>query len=213
MGAVPLEAELDMKRERNADLPDEVLVMAAILGDIRAFDTLVLRYRPAVVRVAQSIVGEEWAEDVAQEALLTAFKALPTLEEPEKFPTWLHVITRHQALRFSWRERRWQEKRMALDQWLLNQSAALSRPMLNGTPARRAELRRAIDQLPSEYAMLITLRYYDEMPLKRIAEFMALPLTTIKWRLHRGKQLLRELITRQGGAYGERENRGDPKTG
>ncbi|RMG49626.1 MAG: RNA polymerase sigma factor [Acidobacteria bacterium] len=202
-----------MNRVKNADLPDEVLVMAAILGDIRAFDTLVLRYRPAVVRVAQSIVGEELAEDVAQEALLTAFKALPTLEEPEKFPIWLHMITRHKALRFSRRERRWQEKRLPLDQWLLNQSAALSRPMLNGTLARRAELRWAIDQLPPEYAMIIKLRYYDEMPLKRIAEFMALPLTTIKWRLHRGKQLLKDIINRQGGVYGKGEDRGDSKAG
>lgn len=202
-----------MNGVKNADLPDEVLVMAAILGDIRAFDTLVLRYRPAVVRVAQSIVGEELAEDVAQEALLTAFKALPTLEEPEKFPIWLHMITRHKALRFSRRERRWQEKRLPLDQWLLNQSAALSRPMLNGTLARRAELRWAIDQLPPEYAMIIKLRYYDEMPLKRIAEFMALPLTTIKWRLHRGKQLLKDIINRQGGVYGKGEDRGDSKAG
>jgi len=44
--------------------PDEVLVMAAILGDLEAFEELVLRYRAAVVRLARTIVGNNYAEDV-----------------------------------------------------------------------------------------------------------------------------------------------------
>ncbi|MBI3949047.1 MAG: RNA polymerase sigma factor [Acidobacteria bacterium] len=195
------------------DLPDEVLVMAAILGDISAFDTLALRYRPAVVRVAQTIVGTELAEDVAQEALLAAFKALPTLEEPKRFPAWLHTITRHKALRFSQRERSLNQKLAELDQLLLARSASLSRPMLNGQPDRQEELRQAMEQLPPEYALVIKLQYYDEMPLKRIAEFLALPLTTVKWRLHKGKQLLKEAIERNGGHHGKGERTGDSQTG
>lgn len=184
------------------ELPDEVLVMAAILGDIGAFDTLVLRYRPAVVRVAQAIVGAELAEDVAQEALLTAFKALPTLAEPKRFPAWLHIITRHKALRFSHRERSLNQKRAELDQLLLEHSASLSRPMLNEQTDRQAEVRQAIEQLPPEYALVIKLQYYDEMPVKRIAEFLALPLTTIKWRLHRGKQLLKAAMEPGANTHG-----------
>lgn len=195
------------------ELPDEVLVMAAILGDISAFDTLVLRYRPAVVRVAQAIVGTELAEDVTQEALLAAFKALPTLENPKRFPAWLHTITRHKALRFSQHERRLNHKLAALDQLLLERSASLSRPMLNGQPDRRKELKEAMEQLPPEYALVIKLRYFDEMPLKRIAEFLALPLTTVKWRLHKGKQLLKDTIEPNGGDYGKGERTGDSETG
>jgi len=195
------------------DLPDEVLVMAAILGDISAFDTLALRYRPAVVRVAQTIVGAELAEDVAQEALLAVFKALPSLEEPGKFPAWLHTITRHKALRFSQRERSLNHKLAELDQLLLERSTALSRPMLNGQPDRRRELKQAMEQLPPEYALVIKLQYYDEMPVKRIAEFLALPLTTVKWRLHKGKQLLREAMEKNGGHHGKGERTGDSETG
>lgn len=198
--------------EKN-ELPDEVLVMAAILGDIGAFDTLVLRYRPAVVRVAQAIVGTELAEDVAQEALLTAFKALPTLEEPRKFPAWLHTITRHKAFRFSQRERSLNQKLVELDHLLLERSASLSRPMLNGRPDRQKELKQAMEQLPPEYALVIKLRYFDEMSLKRIAEFLALPLTTVKWRLHKGKQLLKEAIEPNGGEDGKGERTGDSQTG
>jgi RNA polymerase sigma-70 factor (ECF subfamily) len=195
------------------ELPDEVLVMAAILGDISAFDTLVLRYRPAVVRVAQAIVGTELAEDVAQEALLTAFKALPTLDEPKKFPAWLHIITRHKALRFSHRERSLNQKRAELDQLLLERSASLSRPMLNGQPDRQVEVKQAIEQLPPEYALVIKLQYFDDMPVKRIAEFLALPLTTVKWRLHKGKQLLKDMLEKNGGHHGTGTHPRNSQTG
>ena len=81
--------------------PDAQLVLAAILGDLQSFDALALRYRAAAFRVAQAIVGNELAEDVVQEALLLAFKALPSLDEPEKFASWLYAITRHAAYRVS----------------------------------------------------------------------------------------------------------------
>ena len=77
--------------------PDELLVLAAILGNLEAFEELVLRYRPAVVRLARTIVGTDYAEDVAQDSLLLAFKALPGIEEPRKFAAWLSAITRHRA--------------------------------------------------------------------------------------------------------------------
>ena len=74
-------------QNRLEHLPDEVWVLGAILGGLRSFDTLALRYRAAAYRVAQSIVGTELAEDALQEALLSAFKALPSLEEPTPFST------------------------------------------------------------------------------------------------------------------------------
>src|SRR5213594_3175358 len=111
-----------------AEPPDEVLVVAAILGDLDAFDELVLRYRAAVVRTAQAIVGRDDCEDVAQDALLLAFKALPSIEEPAKFAAWLSAITRHRAFRFSKRERWYQTGRVELDEFLIEQVQALANP-------------------------------------------------------------------------------------
>src|SRR5690349_9059428 len=93
--------------------PDELLVVAAILGNLDAFEQLVLRYRPAVVRLARTIVGNENAEDVAQDSLLLAFKALPSIDEPSKFAAWLSAITRHRALRFTKSESALMSKRVA----------------------------------------------------------------------------------------------------
>jgi hypothetical protein len=58
-----------MANERAENLPDDVLVIAAILGDLQSFDALELRYRAAAYRVAQVIAGSDLAEDVVQESL------------------------------------------------------------------------------------------------------------------------------------------------
>lgn len=172
---------------------DEVLVLAAILGNLDAFEQLVIRYRPAVVRLARTIVGNNHAEDVAQDALLLAFKALPTIDEPGKFAAWLSAITRHRALRFEKNESVHVKKRVALDEALLEKIEALSRPLAE--TERDESLIQALDSLPAEYGMPLRLHFLDDMPLKRIAAFMGVPLSTVKWRIHHGKKLLRSSIS------------------
>ncbi len=176
-----------------AEAPDEVLVVAAILGGLDAFDELALRYRAAVVRAAQAIVGREDAEDVAQDALLLAFKALPSIEEPAKFAAWLSAITRHRALRFSERERSRGAGRVEFDEFLIEEVQSLAHPLVIEAE-EDDELRLALENVPADYALVLRLRFFDEMPLKRIAAFLGAPLSTVKWRIHRGKQLLREQI-------------------
>jgi RNA polymerase sigma-70 factor (ECF subfamily) len=169
--------------------PDEILVVAAILGDLAAFDELVLRYRSAVIRTSRVLVPREDAEDIAQEAWLLAFKALPTLEEPKKFPAWLHAITRRCAIRFSQRSRQRSRGLVALDEVILEQVPALRGPVPEDNA--RVELQFALDRIPSDYALALRLHFLDEMPLKRIARFLGVTLATVKWRIHNGKKLLR----------------------
>jgi len=186
-----------------SESPDEVLVLAAILGNLEAFEELVVRYRPAVVRLARTIVGADHAEDVAQDSLLLAFKALPGIEEPRKFPAWLSAITRHRAFRFSKSETAQMSKRVALDEALLEKIGALARPLAE--KERDEEMIEALESLPSDYAMPLRLRFLDEMPLNRIAAFMGLPLSTVKWRIHHGKKLLREKV--KGEPDGKRNSK------
>ena len=179
----------------NVESPDELLVIAAILGNLEAFEQLVTRYRPAVVRLSRTIVGADYAEDVAQDALLLAFKALPSIEEPSRFAAWLSAITRHRALRFSKSETAQLTKRVPMDDALLDKIQALSRPLHDRE--REESMIRALDSLPPEYAMPLRLRFLDEMPLARIAAFMGVPLSTVKWRIHHGKKLMRARVERK----------------
>jgi RNA polymerase sigma-70 factor (ECF subfamily) len=175
-----------------SESPDELLVMAAILGNLDAFEELVVRYRPAVVRLARTIVGADDAEDVAQDSLLLAFKALPGIEEPRKFPAWLSAITRHRALRFSKSETVQSRKRVALDEALLEKIEALAKPLAE--KERDEAMIAALDSLAADYQMPLRLRFLDDMPLNRIAAFMGVPLSTVKWRIHQGKKLLRAKV-------------------
>jgi len=178
---------------RGPEAPDEVLVVASILGDLDAFDVLASRYRAAAVRAAQAIVGRDDAEDVAQEALLLAFKALPSIEDPSKFAAWLSAITRNRALRYGKRERALETRRVDFDEFLLDRVASLAYPLVRGDDDD-FELQRALEKLPPDYALVLRLRFFDEMPLKRIAAFLGATVSTVKWRVYRGKQLLREQL-------------------
>jgi len=187
--------------------PDEILVVAAILGDLAAFDVLVRRYRSAVFRTARGIVPPDDAEDVAQEALLLAFKALPSLEEPAKFPAWLHAITRRCALRYQDCSRSRQRGRVALDEAILEQVPALGRRATG--EGRTEELIWALDDIPQDYGLVLRLHFLDEMPLQRIADFLGISLATAKWRVYQGKKLMREhfkaLQKRQTESWNEKK--------
>ena len=185
------------------DVPDEMLVVAAILGDFDAFDRVASRYRAAVVRAAQAIVGREDAEDVAQDALLLAFKALPSIEDPSRFAAWLSAITRHRALRFIKRERALQSRRVELDELLLERVSAFNRPFVETREADQ-NVNGALEGVPDDYALVLRLRYFDEMPLKRIAAFLGVAVSTVKWRVHRGKKLLRERLISRGEKWNEK---------
>ena len=180
-----------MKESDLASVPDEILVVSAILGDLRAFDELVRRYAPAVLRLARTMVGELDAEDVAQEAWLMAFRALPSIESLEKFGAWLMVITRNRARRAYNRQKKRDESQVALDAFLLEQWTALHAKA--AVPAEEHEdLRMALDRLPEPYGIVLKMRFFDALPLHRIGAFLDLPVSTIKWRVFRGKQLLKE---------------------
>jgi RNA polymerase sigma-70 factor, ECF subfamily len=175
------------------ETPDEVLVVAAIIGDLSAFDELASRYRAAVVRMAQSITGRgSDAEDVAQDALLLAFKALPSLEMPNKFAAWLGAITRNRAMRFLREEKTYRTNHVGIDDVLIEQVEALSLPFVYEN--ENEDLNRALENVPADYALVLRLHFLDELPHKRIAAFLGVPVSTIKWRVHKGKEHLRQQL-------------------
>src|SRR5215218_5506501 len=78
--------------------PDHELVRATLAGDLRAFERLVGRHRDLVVRVAARIVGEDDAEDVAQDAFLRAYHRLERWRGDGPFRTWLLHIAHNAAI-------------------------------------------------------------------------------------------------------------------
>jgi RNA polymerase sigma-70 factor (ECF subfamily) len=79
-----------------------------------------------------------------------------------------------------------------LDEALLEKIEALATPLAD---KERDELMiKALDSLPADYAMPLRLHFLDDMPLNRIGAFMGIPLSTVKWRIHHGKKLLKAKV-------------------
>lgn len=188
-----------MSNCRFPHITDEELVLYALVGDLEAFDELVCRFRRAVTLVAQQVVGSSsMAEDVAQETFLLAFKALPQLKTPAKFGGWLCAIARHRAQRLATREAR--SITPAPTQW--DKLLLTHCPELAHCPATAWERQHerdcvgeALTSLPPEWQLPLQLHYYEEWPVARIAAFLSLPLTTVKWRMHQGRLRLRQMLT------------------
>ncbi len=192
-----------MHSEELTDASDAELIVAALAGNTEAFDVLVLRYRRAMLTVAQQIVRNPTdAEDVVQDALLLAFEALPQLEDLNRFGAWLHTITRNRALRhFKNTSRYAPQEDMEPYVNRVTDPSATDPAVIYERKQARQDVRDAIMELPTEFQEVIQLYYWAEMPQKRMAEFLSVPLTTVKWRLHRAKALLRTLLEKRG--YGD----------
>ena len=189
-----------MSNDSWSEHSDEDLVRLAVVGVTDAFGELARRYRPAIVALAERYVGRNSAaEDIAQDSLLLAYRSLESLRNASRFAAWLHAITRRRATRTLRGEKR-VTPHGDMEPMLVDHSVA--RPV--GAEVVRAEgyraLMKAMDSLPDELQTPLRLHYWSEMPQQRIAAFLDIPLTTVKWRLRVGKQKLRtQLATWKDG--------------
>jgi len=190
-----------LRRGQFPQFSEEELVLAALVGDFEAFDELVRRYRGAVVAIAEQAVGSrEAAEDVAQEAFLLAFKALPQLDDPGRFGGWLCAITKRRAWRVASQAKRSEPTEPTeLDRLIIEHSDELgAHPAADyNRKLERTLVQTAINKLSPEHQMVIRLRYYEEWPVERIAAFLSLPVSTVKWRLHHGRKLMKRQLEKQ----------------
>lgn len=164
---------------------EETLVSRAMAGDATAFAALTVAYRPGVRRsIAKIISSREVAEDLEQETFLTAFRGLPHLRAPEKFAGWLFAIARNHALRAAAGERFQSQRRV--DPAVLESIPASPLPADDWISGR-------VQSLPDDLRIPAVLHYLEGWPVVKISESLSLPVTTVKWRLHRARQLLRTI--------------------
>ena len=192
-----------MHSEELIDASDAELVVVALAGNTQGFDVLVNRYRRAMLTVAQQIVRNAAdAEDVVQDAFLRAFEALPQLTDLNRFGAWLHSITRNRALRYYKNASRYQPQE-DMEPYLntVSDTSATDPAQIVESELTQQGIRDAIQSLPPDYQAVIELYYWAEMPQQRMAEFLSLPLTTVKWRLRKAKESLKTILEKRG--YGE----------
>lgn len=184
------------------DPTDEALVRAVLSGDRDRFELLVERYQTRLVNYLYRMVRNlEEAHDLTQEVFIRVYQALDRYDSQYRFSTWLFRVAQNAAIDVI-RKRRIQLVPLTrrADE---GSDATVDLELPDGQPSALeslqgreldASIRAAIDTLPWEYRELILLRHYGELAYEEIAEVKAMPLGTVKNKLFRARQMLKQQL-------------------
>lgn len=167
------------------------LVEQAIQGDITAFAALVEKYQGMVCGLAlDSVKRFADAEDIAQETFVAAYVGLRTLRAPERFAAWLRGIAVNKIRTWLRKRKARREESMDLssdqDSRVLHQKAEHPREV-----SLKETVLRAIEALPESQRLAITLYYMDGRSYAEVAQFMDVPVSTVKGRIQGGRKRLK----------------------
>lgn len=144
------------------------------------------KYKDDLFIMANAILNNEAdAEDAVSNAILKGYENIGQLRSFQKFKPWMLTITKNEALKIK-------KKRLGLPG---NEAVEA---MLNPTRDQYDELWDIIQAMKEEYRLAVVLFYYDELSLKDISKVLNIPLGTVKSRLSRGKELIKEALEKGG---------------
>jgi RNA polymerase sigma-70 factor (ECF subfamily) len=179
---------------------DEALFEACHDGDETPFRVLVDRHARLVRRLALNILGDEHeAEDVAQEAFVSAWRARERWSPEARFTTWLHRIAVNKAIDRYRGRRAIPESRETITRLV---DAAPAEPVENQQQTlERRETSRTLQhhlaRLPDSQRRALTMFYFEDLDVARIASALETTEQAVRSLLKRGKQALRSTLQRQ----------------
>jgi len=170
-------------------------VIRAQEGDVDAITELYNSFYNSVYYFAKKTVkDDDLALDITQETFMEVIRTIGSLKAPEAFSTWLRQITYHQCTRYFRKN-----KEVLLDEdeegnTILDNMADENEESIPEEVYEKAEFREIIlsmiDELPEEQRAVVILYYYDELPVKKIAEIQEVSEGTIKSRLNYARKAL-----------------------
>ncbi len=179
------------------EIADSVLVEKVQKGDKKAFDLLVIKYQNRVVNLVSRYVRDVTdAQDIAQEAFLKAYRALPNFRGDSAFYTWLYRIAINTAKNHvASRARRPQEvQTIGPDDETFDYDDALKEvetpENLLLTDEIQKTILNAIEELPDDLRLAITLREVEGLSYDEIAEAMTCPIGTVRSRIFRAREAI-----------------------
>lgn len=194
---------------------DEELIQWTLSGEKRAFAELVRRYEQRVIITIKSVIhdaGREDLEDIAQEVFLLVYRSLSSFRGESQFGTYLTRIVLRHCWRVAKRRRKQGKTFTSLDaeepvsERVRDQTAGdeASDEMVLAEERHRA-LRNGLAELPEEFRTVLVMRVVQELPVEQVAEILGVSTGTVKSRLHRARQKMREILAEvePGGKEGD----------
>jgi RNA polymerase sigma-70 factor (ECF subfamily) len=168
------------------------LVELARRGDREAFSELVRASLDRQYAIASLILRDgDRAQDAVQEALVSAWRDLRALRDPDAWEAWLHRLTVRACYRLAGTERR-----RNLVELHVVPDPELPEPFdLALSLAERDRMERVLVRLPIDQRTVMVLHFYLDLPLTQAATILDIPVGTAKSRLHYGLQALRRSMT------------------
>jgi len=192
-----------LSSEEAENFTDAELIVNAIEGAEASFEELVQRYqRPIVSYVYRFVNDYDASLDVTQEVFIKVYNSLSRYSSDYKFSTWIYRIAHNAAIDYI---RRHSRKEQSLEAENHEGTYQLQIESTKPTPEddrERSEWRTEIEQvvrcLPTAYRELIVLRHGKDLSYVEIAEITCLPLGTVKNRLFRAREMMREMLIERG---------------
>lgn len=179
------------------------LARLALKGDQRAFAEIVSLYQDKLYHMAHRMLNNrQEAEDVVQETFLRVYKNLDRYDDTMKFSTWIYRIATNLCIdRLRKRKPSYSLDAESADHEGLDGYSMI--PSDDRTPESeillselQETIRQAIETLPPKYKTVMVLRYLQDMSLQEIGEVLDMPVTTVKTRVHRGREFMRKRLAR-----------------
>ena len=182
---------------------DRELVATAVNGVEGSFEELVRRYqRPISAYVYRMVGNYESALDLTQEIFIKVYSSLRRYRDEFKFSTWIYKIAHNSAVDHL-RRNSTREQSLVVghegDQFELPvESTRLTPEQESERKERRGEIESVVRTLPSNYRELIILRHSQDLSYEEIVDVTGLPLGTVKNRLFRAREMMRQQFVERG---------------
>lgn len=169
---------------------DLTLIQKTLQGDIESWGIMVKRYKEKVFGIALGILrNPDDAKDIVQDTFLKAYEKLDQYDLSRRFSPWLYAIAGNLCKNKLRRDRF--IRSLKQPSWLI--SRGKFNPAERAAQERRQDLiRGSLNNLPYKYRAPLILRYYAKLSYEEISQALAIPIGTVKTRLHRAKAKLRK---------------------
>lgn len=176
-----------------SQLNDIALVaQVVVLGNKRAFDTLVKKYQSPVRRffLHQTLGDEGLSDDLAQETFIKAYTHLASFKNLSNFSTWLFRI----AYNIFYDYIRNRKETSGLEDWEVDATYQTEQRRIG----EEMDIYRGLSLLKEAERTCITLRYMEDLSVDKIADITGMPSGTVKSHLSRGKEKLANFLKQNG---------------